>query len=109
MCMSFFSSRSEPRHSAGEQLTKKGLGVTPSPNLFDKKSVQRECETLVFSGQKRNRDDAQLLWHLFTFGWYLRRDLHLVVFAPLLPVSPLFFRQGRRHAVQTGDRLPGAG
>lgn len=46
---------------------------------------------------------------LFTFSRYLWRYLHLVVFAPLLSVPPLFLWQGRRHADQTGDRLSWAG
>lgn len=81
------------------------------PTFFFLKSrlskVWLECGSLVHSGEKYC--GYTQLWHLFTFGWYLWRDLHLVVFAPLLPVPPLFFRQGRRHTDQTGDRLAGAG
>lgn len=110
MCVSFFCTWREPMHTGRTMNTEK-LGVRLQVPTFLLKSqssqVWLKCDSSVYSEEK-SRDYTQL-WHLFTFGRYLWRYLHLVVFAPLLPVPPLFFWQGRRHADQTGDRLPGAG
>lgn len=100
-------------HTGGTMNTEK-LGVRLEVPTFLLKSqlsqVWLKCDSSVYSEGKKNcKCDYTQLWHFFTFGRYLWRYLHLVVFAPLLPVPPLFFWQGRRHADQTGDRLPGAG
>lgn len=43
--------------------------------------------------------------HVSTFGRYLWWDLLSMISAPFLPVPSLLFRQSRRLANHTGDRL----